>query len=191
MKGLMVFAILAVLGVVVLTGCAAPDQLGHEHLGVNLGKGGKVGVNVGGWNFGLGGGEYPEFQLGPIAFQHPNIRGERRVDNALRAAQARAQNGFQRDLVHARDENGFTPLHSAAAFGTSRVVRALLDAGADVNARGEDGRTPLHIAAGYSEALVVVQALLAGGADVHARANDGRTPCDMDERRHLVRLGAC
>ena len=52
--------------------------------------------------------------------------------------------------LNAREENGFTPLHYAAAFAKTTdlaVIKALLDAGAGPNAREEAGLTPLHLAA--------------------------------------------
>jgi hypothetical protein len=56
-------------------------------------------------------------------------------------------------------------LHAAANEGCSRKVRALMEAGSDVNARrGGDNETPLYLAAcnGLKE---VVQVLLDAGAD--------------------------
>jgi len=78
------------------------------------------------------------------------------------------------DLM-ARDENGNTPLHRAAEFGTPEVIQALLDAGADVMARNMFGNTPLHWAAQYGSPKVI-QALLDVGADVMARDQGGDTP---------------
>lgn len=46
--------------------------------------------------------------------------------------------------VDARDNDGATPLHSAAAYRRGEVVEALLAAGADPNAPDADGNTPLH-----------------------------------------------
>ncbi|MCY4543408.1 MAG: ankyrin repeat domain-containing protein, partial [Rhodobacteraceae bacterium] len=79
--------------------------------------------------------------------------------------------------LNARDEDGRTPLHHAAAFSEApAVVQALLDAGADPNARDMVGLTPLHFAAAYSEAPAVVQALLDAGADPSARDDAGKVP---------------
>ncbi len=79
----------------------------------------------------------------------------------------------------ARDENGWTPLHAAAAWnGNPAVVAALLDAGADPKARDENGWTPLHAAAAWNENPSVVAALLDAGADPKARDGDGKLPFD-------------
>lgn len=51
------------------------------------------------------------------------------------------------DVVNARDENGWTPLHEGVRRGSVDVVRFLVDRGSDINARtgpeGELGGTPL------------------------------------------------
>ena len=49
--------------------------------------------------------------------------------------------------VHAKAENGWTPLHSAAAFNPSpAVLEVLLKAGADPRAIDKDGKTPHAVA---------------------------------------------
>ena len=79
--------------------------------------------------------------------------------------------------VNARDEDGFTPLHRAAAFSTTpAIISALLDAGAEVNARTEGGQTPLHLAAMWSKTPAIITALLDAGAEVDARNKYGWTP---------------
>ena len=48
-------------------------------------------------------------------------------------------------LLEARDENGMTPLHHAAAYGeTLSVIAALLDAGAAPEALDKTGWNPAH-----------------------------------------------
>ena len=83
------------------------------------------------------------------------------------------------------DYYGWTPLHIAARIGNAEIVRALIDAGAQIETKiGEvryddhddwfDSRTALHLAArdGTAEA---VRALIEAGADTR-EGEDGRTP---------------
>ncbi|XP_015759142.1 PREDICTED: transient receptor potential cation channel subfamily A member 1 homolog isoform X2 [Acropora digitifera] len=48
--------------------------------------------------------------------------------------------------IDQKDASRSTPLHCAAADGAVEVVKALLDAGADVTARDNEERTPIHLA---------------------------------------------
>jgi hypothetical protein len=77
--------------------------------------------------------------------------------------------------VSARTENGYTPLHNAAALGTAEGVQLLIAAGADVNARNETGYTPLHSAAEWGNAETI-EVLIAAGVDVNTRTVMGYTP---------------
>ena len=78
--------------------------------------------------------------------------------------------------VRARlDETGLTRLHIAAMFGKPKTIKALVDAGANLDAEYRDDRTPLHFAAaGRSPETVSV--LVDAGADIHARSKSGGTP---------------
>jgi ankyrin len=63
-----------------------------------------------------------------------------------------------------------TPLHLAARFGTTEEVRAILDAGADVNARGGHDEPALQAACDrpfQSSAHATVDLLLERGVNVH------------------------
>ena len=67
------------------------------------------------------------------------------------------------------------------AEGALRLVRRLLEMGADPNARADGGHVPLHYAAELrSEALVTT--LLGAYPDVNARDDDGSTPLHMASR---------
>ena len=76
----------------------------------------------------------------------------------------------------ARDESGWTPLHSAVGRGAAEIVRLLLEAKADVNAKVKYGVTPLHLAAVRGKAEIVELLLnLRAETDVNARNEEGRT----------------
>ncbi|KAG2500637.1 hypothetical protein HYH03_001404 [Edaphochlamys debaryana] len=89
--------------------------------------------------------------------------------------------------VNAPDNNGWTPLHTAAYHGQEEIVRILLANKANVNARNKSDETPLHLAAKWPQDRVV-EALLAGGADLSARNKRGRTPAHVAAlfNRHAI-----
>jgi ankyrin repeat protein len=47
-------------------------------------------------------------------------------------------------LINARDKDGKTLMHVAAASGDRNLCRRLQDNGSDVNAQDKDGKAPLH-----------------------------------------------
>ncbi|HVU88356.1 MAG TPA: ankyrin repeat domain-containing protein [Pirellulales bacterium] len=73
--------------------------------------------------------------------------------------------------IEERNDRGWTLLTCAAHYGYPRVVKLLLEHGADPHARDHKGKTPLHHAAKAS--LDCVKLLLAAGADIKARDNEG------------------
>jgi uncharacterized protein len=75
----------------------------------------------------------------------------------------------------APDRMGRTPLHYAALDDAAESVRALIDAGADVDARDQAGNTPLHFAA-QEGSLAVGRILLEAGAAVDPKDQHGNTP---------------
>ncbi len=46
--------------------------------------------------------------------------------------------------IHAKSNNGNTPLHSAACYGHLEVVKYLKSVGADIHAKNNIGWTPLY-----------------------------------------------
>jgi palmitoyltransferase len=64
---------------------------------------------------------------------------------------------------------GETPLHRAAAFGTERTIRLLLDAGAQIDAKDMNGDSPLSWASWYLRPDAILRMLCYG--DFRIRAN--------------------
>jgi hypothetical protein len=72
-----------------------------------------------------------------------------------------------------------TPLMWAAPTGSPELIRALIDAGANVNAQDIQGMSPLMLAvASENQDLAVVKVLLQSGANVNARSGRGETALD-------------
>ena len=67
------------------------------------------------------------------------------------------------------------PLHEAARDGDLEQVRALIDAGADLDAQGDNGETPLNTAILKGHVLVATL-LIDRGAGIQARNKGGFTP---------------
>ncbi len=78
----------------------------------------------------------------------------------------------------ARNDLKAAPIHSAASGKHHRIVKMLLEKGADPNLREQGGFTPLHAAA-QNDDLDTVRALLLGGADLTLKSNDGKTALDI------------
>jgi ankyrin repeat protein len=71
--------------------------------------------------------------------------------------------------------SGSTPLISAATFGKIDIVKALIDAKADLTIKNNDGATALHSAAFFCR-VEIVQLLIDVNADKAAKNNFGMTP---------------
>ena len=81
------------------------------------------------------------------------------------------------DRLNDFDDCGWTQLMTACTWGEMSKVKALVEAGADVNlATKKEGRTPLH-GASYNGHADIAKLLIDAGADVNiADANGGLTP---------------
>ena len=71
--------------------------------------------------------------------------------------------------------SGSTPLISAATFGKTEIVKALINANADLDIKNNEGSTALHAAAFFCR-IEIVQMLIDAGADKNLRNNHGATP---------------
>ncbi|HUV37302.1 MAG TPA: ankyrin repeat domain-containing protein [Patescibacteria group bacterium] len=93
-------------------------------------------------------------------------------------------------LVDARDEEGHTPLHSAAMSGRMNIVLFLLENGASADARNTANQSPLLYAA-YTGHADIVDTLIAHGAQIEYRDTRGYAPIHFaarEGRRAVVEL---
>ncbi|CAB1101498.1 unnamed protein product [Ectocarpus sp. CCAP 1310/34] len=100
--------------------------------------------------------------------------------------------------IDAGAEYGWTPLMLAAWRGSSRVVRILLNKGANVSVVAEDGHTALHFSTQDGGHPVVTKMLLKAGADIEAVTSEGETPLHLaanagcwEVAQVLIEAGAC
>jgi ankyrin repeat protein len=78
--------------------------------------------------------------------------------------------------INMKDQmSGSTPLMTAATFGKTAIVKALIDANADLDLKNSEGSTALHAAAFFGR-IEIVQMLLDAGADKTIKNNYAATP---------------
>jgi len=71
------------------------------------------------------------------------------------------------------NENGATPLHTAAGCGNKGIVQMLLNNGANIDAKDNKSRTPLFFAA-LKDHVEIAELLLKTGANPQVEDNEGR-----------------
>jgi ankyrin repeat protein len=104
-------------------------------------------------------------ECGPIheAVRQGDVAGVNRIIESDRSA------------LNARDENGYTPLYTAATYNKLPTVRLLVKEGADPRIANNWGDEPIHQAA-YFGTVEMVSLLLERGIDVNQRGSSQRTP---------------
>eukprot|EP00957_Ditylum_brightwellii_P055592 4212848-Ditylum_brightwellii.AAC.1 len=78
---------------------------------------------------------------------HAASKGDiKTIDKAIKSAERASQE--KKELINARDDQGWQPLHEGAANGHKEVVDLLVSNGANINTRTHGGRgaTALHLA---------------------------------------------
>jgi len=78
-------------------------------------------------------------------------------------------------LSNKRNKDGYTPLHLAAAFGKTNMVKLLINRGANIKAKTKEGITPLYSAASSGK-VKILDLLIKKGADPNSRNKHGKTP---------------
>lgn len=73
---------------------------------------------------------------------------------------------------------GLYLIHWAADAGSIEILKAIIDAGADINVKDTDGQTALHYAASCGH-IECVKCLLQNGANKEAKDYDDSTPSDV------------
>lgn len=78
--------------------------------------------------------------------------------------------------INMKDQmSGSTPLITAATFGKTEIVKALINANADPDLKNNEGSTALHAAAFFCR-IEIVQMLIDAVADKTIQNNHGATP---------------
>ncbi|CAG9817822.1 unnamed protein product [Phaedon cochleariae] len=86
---------------------------------------------------------------------------------------------FETDIesmnINICDMNGYTPLHVAAKFGRTEILRLLLDSGALVDVKTNNLHTPLHLACINNRTQIVKELLKCGDCKVDELDTEGNT----------------
>ncbi|PKL23462.1 MAG: hypothetical protein CVV47_14590 [Spirochaetae bacterium HGW-Spirochaetae-3] len=93
------------------------------------------------------------------------------------------------DIDVQSDDRGYSPLMDAAQQGDGRLLRYLLDKGANTDLQSKDGQTAIVLAVGRSDADIV-EALLSGGADPDIADKLGLTARKYAKLFHDPRIDA-
>ena len=82
------------------------------------------------------------------------------IDNTVELAEVILEHGAELD---ARDVEGWTPLHAAAATGNLQMINMLIDQGASLVTINHDDKMPIDVAADSSIRYVLQQKMTEAG----------------------------
>jgi ankyrin repeat protein len=88
-------------------------------------------------------------------------------------------------LIQRTDNGGYLALHEACLGGQLEAVKALIEAGSNINAPSNNGDTPLHDAAENAHGDIV-KYLVSKGADTKAKNKNGDRPIDVSKDAQIV-----
>lgn len=77
----------------------------------------------------------------------------------------------------AKDPNGYTPIHAAASYGHTELLKYLTEKGGDINVQDNEGDTPLHHVEDVETAKLVIDL----GGDYRLKNGDGLTAAEYIE----------
>ncbi len=100
--------------------------------------------------------------------------------------------------IEARDNRGFTPLHSSIWANQDAMAKLLIENGSDVNEKAKDGSTALHLFSkgvrdervadwSNSQGSALLLLMLKNGAEVNAQDNAGATPLHYAVLKNNIR----
>ena len=93
----------------------------------------------------------------------------------------------QKFVVDSLDANGLTPLQRSCFLGNVRIVRLLVEAGANVSIKDSEGWTVLH-AASVAGNYAVVKYLMKVGVNLEAKTDRGELALDLAEKDNVILL---
>ena len=90
--------------------------------------------------------------------------------------------------ANSKDHAGWRPIHESMREGENalRIIRLLVDHGADINAKSDSGNTALHDAAAYMS-HEIIEYLVQSGADPAVKNLDGKSPLDISKMPQYAR----
>lgn len=79
---------------------------------------------------------------------------------------------------NSKDPNGYTPMHAAASYGHTNLLKLLVSKGGDINIQDNEGDTPLHHVESLKTAKCMVESLK---ADFKLKNSEGQTAAEFIE----------